>query len=338
MIHPLSLRRWASLDVLLVSYYGVFVLAACFGSGPNHALAMKGMSANLVVFVATVAFHRSDVAQRFSLFKSALYRTVLFAAFLTSYLQLQIVLPSVTTRILDAQVYAVDLALFGFEPALAWDRFVTPARVEWFAFFYYLHFFVLSSHVVPLMLFGGRGKLLASFTLGILIVFCTGHLTYLLVPGYGPFWLFRGQFTHEPLPGGTFWHMVQTAVAAGGAGKDIFPSLHTAGPSFVAMFAFVHRRTRPFCWTWPVLVFIAANIIGATLFLRWHYIVDVIAGLALAAAATAATVHISSNEAVWRAKAGLAPVFDEFLPNPAPAVFGAAETSRKSLGDPRNQS
>ena len=183
MIHPLSLRRWASLDVLLASYYGVFVLAACFGSGPNHALAMKGMSANLVVFVATVAFHRSDVAERFSLFKSALYRTVLFAAFLTSYLQLQIVLPSVTSRILDAQVYAVDLALFGFEPALAWDRFVTPARVEWFAFFYYLHFFVLSSHVVPLMLFGGRGKLLASFTLGILIVFCTGHLTYLLAHG-----------------------------------------------------------------------------------------------------------------------------------------------------------
>ena len=32
----------------------------------------------------------------------------------------------------------------------------------------------------------------------------------------------------------------------------------------------------------PLLAFAALNIVGATLFLRWHWLVDVLAGLALA--------------------------------------------------------
>ena len=335
--HPLSLRRWAVLDLLLTAYYAFFVGAVLFGSGPGREQVLPAVTANLVVFVAVAAWHRSPWGAHFTLAKGAVYRTMVLATFLTSYLELQFVLPAVTSRIVDAQVYAADLAIFGFEPALAWDRYITPARVEWFAFFYYLHFLVLASHVVPMLLFGGRGQLCTRFTLGILIVFCVGHTTYLAVPGYGPFWYFRGQFQHEPLEGGLFWNLVRTAVAAGGAGKDIFPSLHTAGPSFVAIFAFLHRTRRPFCWTWFPLALIAANIIGATLFLRWHYIVDVVAGLALATGAALVCVRIADREAHWRARRGVAPVFDPFLPNPSPRLFGATVVPRKSLGASGNR-
>jgi len=331
-LHPLSWRRWAVIDLALTSYYALFVAAVLLGSGPNRDLALPAVLANLAVFAAAAAFHRSAWAERFTLFKDALYRTVIFGSFLIGYLELQIVLPAITTRVVDAQVYAADLALFGFEPALAWDRFVTPARVEWFAFFYYLHFLVLASHVLPLVLCGGRGQLLARFVVGILFVFCVGHLSYLAVPGYGPFWYFRGRFVHEPLVGGTFWNLVRTAVAAGGAEKDIFPSLHTAGPSFVAIFAYLHRSRRPFCWTWAPLVFIAANIIGATLFLRWHYIVDVVAGLVLATAAAHGCIRVADREARHRVASGLSPVFRPLLPNPSPRLFGGPAAPRKSLG------
>jgi len=331
-LHPLSLRRWAIIDLVLTAYYALFVVAVLLGSGPNRDLALPAVVANLAVYVPTAAFHRSPWAERFAVFKDALYRTVIFGSFLVGYLELQIVLPAITSRVVDAQVYAADLALFGFEPALAWDRFVTPARVEWFAFFYYLHFLVLGSHVLPLLFFGGRGQLLARFVVGILFVFCVGHGVYLAVPGYGPFWYFRGRFEHEPLVGGTFWALVGTAVAAGGAGKDIFPSLHTAGPSFVAIFAFLHRTRRPFCWTWLPLVFIAANIIGATLFLRWHYIVDVVAGLALALTAAHVCIRLADREARHRNASGLAPVFRPLLPNPSPRLFGGPAGPPKSLG------
>ena len=337
MLHPFpwwSLRRWAAQDFLLAVYFGVLVLSAALGSGINARAEAMAMGAILALFVATLFFVRSPWMFGFPRVAGAIYRLVLFGAFLGSYLRLRTLLPAVTDRVADAQVYAVDLALFGFEPALSWDRFVTHERVEWFAFFYYLHFFVLAAHVFPLMLFGGRGPILARFVFGILVVFSLGHLLYLVVPGYGPFWFFRGQFLHEPLPGGYFWNLVQTAVAAGGAGKDIFPSLHTAGPSFVAMFAFVHHKHRPFCWTWIPLAIIAANIIGATLFLRWHYVIDIIAGLTLAAASVVASAHLPSREAAWRASVGLAPVFEPLFRNPFPKLFGAPAT--RAIFSPRS--
>jgi membrane-associated phospholipid phosphatase len=130
---------------------------------------------------------------------------------------------------------------------------------------------------------------------------------------------------------------VRKAVAAGGAGKDIFPSLHTAGPSFVAIFAFLHRTHRPFCWTWLPLAIIAANIIGATLFLRWHYVVDVVAGLFLATSAALGSRWISDHETRSRARRGVGPVFDPFLPNPSPRLFGGTVPPRKSLGTSENR-
>jgi membrane-associated phospholipid phosphatase len=71
-------------------------------------------------------------------------------------------------------------------------------------------------------------------------------------------------------------------VASGGAQKDIFPSLHTAAPVFLTLFSFRNRRVLPFGYTWPIMAFFAANIMIATLFLRWHWVIDVVAGLVLA--------------------------------------------------------
>lgn len=72
---------------------------------------------------------------------------------------------------------------------------------------------------------------------------------------------------------------------AGGALKDIFPSLHTAAPTFFALFSVRHRRLAAFRFTWPVVAFFASQIILATMFLRWHYLADIVAGLSLSGVA-----------------------------------------------------
>ena len=78
-------------------------------------------------------------------------------------------------------------------------------------------------------------------------------------------------------------------VRSNGAQKDIFPSLHTAGPCFIAMFSFRNRERLPFRYTWPLVAFSAVNIIIATMFLRWHYLIDVIAGFSIAVLAVSAS-------------------------------------------------
>ena len=128
---------------------------------------------------------------------------------------------------------------------------------------------------------------------GGVIVATFGHTLYTLVPGAGP-------YAHidfaEPLHGGLFWGLVQDTVAAGGAQFDIFPSLHTAYPTLFALHAFGNRDRAPFKYVWPIVAFFAVNMIIATMFLRWHWGIDVIAGLCLAAFARFMGVRIGRNE------------------------------------------
>jgi hypothetical protein len=188
------------------------------------------------------------------------------------------------------------------------DRFVSPATTEWFAFFYFFYFLVLTLHVLPMLFSDGDDQVLARFAVGILLVFVPAHLLYMIVPGWGPYWYLKGTFQHE-LQGGTFWRLVRETVDAGGAQKDIFPSLHTAVPTFLAIFSFRHRRLFPFKYSWPVVALFATQIIIATLFLRWHYLIDVVAGLTLAATASLVSHRIADWERVRRERLGVQPAW-----------------------------
>jgi membrane-associated phospholipid phosphatase len=132
-----------------------------------------------------------------------------------------------------------------------------------------------------------------------------------LVPGYGPYRAIAGEFQHA-LPSGMWLNVVMEAVAEGGAQKDIFPSLHTAAPTFIALYSFRHRALPPYRYTWPLVLFFAANIIVATMFLRWHWLVDVVAGLALAVTSQVLSVWVTEHELVRRARERLVPTWPEF--------------------------
>jgi membrane-associated phospholipid phosphatase len=208
----------------------------------------------------------------------------------------------------DLQLYRLDLDWFGVEPALWLDSRATPFWTEWFALFYYSYFYLLAAHIAPILYTRAGEGYLARFGTGMTVVATIGHTLYILVPGYGPFRALADQFQH-PLEGGLFWSLVLETVAAGGAEKDIFPSMHTAFPTFIALFSFYHRKQVPFRYTWAPVAFIVVNIIGATMYLRWHYVIDVVAGLALASFAFAVSVYLVRFEQRTRSQRGLSPVW-----------------------------
>ena len=59
---------------------------------------------------------------------------------------------------------------------------------------------------------------------------------------------------------------------------DVFPSLHCAISAFILFF---HRVHAPNCFRWVLVPTIGLWV--ATIYLRYHYFVDVLAGFALAA-------------------------------------------------------
>lgn len=320
-IHTTHLpRRWSvalvqgfSMQDAVVGGYLLVLLAIVLGAtGPGQAQAEQAVLIDVAVFAIGLCITRGELISPRGFAGAALYRVLGPVVMFMSYFQLRVILPAVSSAAFDLDIYAFDLAVFGVEPALYLDRFVTPARTEWFSFFYF-GYFVLLAVYLSLMSFLCRDEVrLTSFALGIFLLFGTGQLLYMVVPGYGPYAALAAHFVH-PLEGPTFWVMVRETVEAGGAMKDIFPSLHTAVPTFLALFSFRHRRRVPALrWLWPVVALIATQIILATMYLRWHYLVDVVAGLMLAFAVDVLADRIGRWEVAKRERLGRPPVFESF--------------------------
>jgi len=305
------LHSFAVADVLVLAYLlelNVAVLIA--PQSPFKAQSLLQVLLLLAVYLGCLGLVRGGAA-RGAFWPALLYRVGIYGTVQSSYFFFKHLLPVVNPGSLDQQLFALDHRLFGFEPAVWADRFVTPVTTEWFAFFYFCYFFLLAAHIFPIV-FGSRDQmLLGEFMLGMLIIVCLGHTGYILVPGFGPFRAFPELFKHT-LPSGLWMDLVWSTVRSNGAMKDIFPSLHTAGPCFIAMFSFRNRDRLPFRYTWPLLSFFAANIIGATMFLRWHYVIDVFAGFTLATTAALVAPLITRWEIARRKAHALGPLVPPF--------------------------
>jgi hypothetical protein len=298
----------AAQDIHNIVYFALMLIAVLTANGPGRDQSIRTVLIDITCLAVGLALTRGEILRNGSFSHGLVYRLTLCLAVFLSYFQLRWILPAVSPHSLDAELLAFDLRVFGYEPAIAWDRYVTPHTTEWFAFFYFGYFFLLSAHVLPIMLLGKDQLRTAHFALGIFIVFCTGHLLYMVVPGWGPYHHLAGQFEH-PLEGGLFWRLVRATVDAGGSQKDIFPSLHTATPTYFAIYSYMHRRALPFRFTWPFMAFVATQIIVATMFLRWHYLVDILAGITLATTAALVSYRIVSWETVRRERRRVPAIF-----------------------------
>ncbi|RYE92577.1 MAG: hypothetical protein EOO75_06365 [Myxococcales bacterium] len=307
-------REMAPADWVVLAYNVLLFGLALQGSGPDWltCVGRTALSAGLVTLVF-VGYRSGSWGAGF--WPGLAYRLALYGSLQLSYFTLRYLLPTATSARRDEQLYRLDVALFGVEPTVWLDRFVTPATTEWFAFFYFSYFLVLAAHVVPLLFFSRRGRLVAEFALGLLGVYCSSQAVYFLVPGYGPLHHLKDLYQHA-LPSGFWLDTVLRAVAAGGAFLDIFPSLHTGGPLFVALFSIRHRHLMPFRYTWPIALFFSLNIIVATLFLRWHYAVDVLAGIAAASGWLWLAARWTDHEEARRAASPLRTSLWTSLPSP----------------------
>lgn len=300
---------WAAVlsvhDLVLLGYlFAVWALLRRAGVMSLSSPAVRHVLVAAVAIVVGVAVGRAlpDIPARV---RGAVYRLALTFAVVENYLMLRDVLPIVRPDSVDAMLHRVDLALFGVEPAVWLQRWNTRPVVEYFSFFYYSYFGICLLYLLLAVFFTRPSRATAEFAIGTVLVYCVGQLGYMAVPAYGPVKALASSYA-APIDGGFFWGCVSRAVAAGGAMKDVFPSLHTAGPAWFALHAFARaktdRRYRPLAW---VTAFFSANIIFSTMFLRWHYAIDVVFGLALAFAASALARRAARWEDERRRRAGL---------------------------------
>ncbi len=288
-----TVQNLAFQDVVAMAFHTFMLLRVSIApEGADRTLALKIGFALWMATASTLLLVRGEILRE-GWRRSLLYRLGVFFPVVLSYFEMGVALPAIANTLMDGRLLAIDEALLGATPAKTLEALNVRPVVEWVSFFYYSYFYLMAAMLLPALFFD-RGQRLRELMCGAVIVATCGHVGYTLVTGAGPYAFM--EFS-APLDGGLFWGLVVKTVESAGAGLDIFPSLHTAYPTYYALHAFGNRHTKAFRFTWPIIAFFAANMVFATMFLRWHYFIDVVAGLALAIAARTVAYAVSRREA-----------------------------------------
>lgn len=183
---------------------------------------------------------------------------------------------------LDGTVQAWEAAVFGLQPSLAWAR-----AWPWLPLSELLHLGYVSYYlVVPVAAVavfrgaGDRGLERAAVTVGLAFFVC--YLCFAVFPVAGPRYEFA-RIEGPPAEGPVF-ALVHGILEAGSSRGTAFPSSHVAAAT-AALLACRRDARRAFRWLLvPVVLLTLGTVYG-----RFHYAVDALAGLAVAWAAWAAT-------------------------------------------------
>ena len=175
----------------------------------------------------------------------------------------------------DAVLQQIDSALVGMTPSLHSQFLVAPWLTEILSFCYLLF---LPYLLISILTYAWRGlPLFREVSVGLFTIYAVGFFGYSTVPAAGPYLAMGDQFT-APLTGWAITRFNAYVVARGSNGVDVFPSLHCAVSCFLLCFDRQHARAR-----FRLCVVPCVGMWLATIYLRYHYLVDVIAGFALAA-------------------------------------------------------
>ena len=142
-------------------------------------------------------------------------------------------------------------------------------------------------------LFYGMGRDLRKFLAfcsGIFTLYAFGITGYTLVPAQGP-WAYYADELTVPVRGHLFTHLNHAMVAVGSSGYDVFPSLHVGVGLY--MLLFFRRFDRA---VWRIYLIPFGLLVLSTIYLRYHYFIDLICGAALSLACFYCCLGFAGNQ------------------------------------------
>jgi membrane-associated phospholipid phosphatase len=151
-----------------------------------------------------------------------------------------------------------------------------PTKVEFLSFYYAAYIpYLYTSIFLGLVARppAERDEFVTTFAL----LYAVGFLGYLFLPARGPVAQLASDFP-SALRGGFFHSLILRAIEDMGGPHGAFPSLHVGVSTMVVWFDLRHRNLLRGLIYLPMVFLIAA----ATVVLRYHWVVDLMAGAALA--------------------------------------------------------
>ncbi len=177
---------------------------------------------------------------------------------------------------LTAALYRWDLALFGgVEPTIWAERFIHPALTDFFTVCYWL-FYVLAPALGLILYLRKDHHAFRGTMVAVVLCLYLGYIGYVAWPASAPR-LFIPTAYSVPLHGLALLDYTRSATAAVPlTAYGAFPSLHCALALLAVMLAWRYQRW----FAWVQLPFAGGLVIG-TVYLRHHWVVDILAGFVL---------------------------------------------------------
>jgi membrane-associated phospholipid phosphatase len=173
---------------------------------------------------------------------------------------------------------AAEEWIFGGQPVVWAERYITPARTEFFNFFY-ANFYLVAPSVVAVLWFSGKRIEARHALLGIILCFYSGYFLYIIFPAAPPRLYFESLGLFEvTLRGGpiTSFQEALIRMMPNDAARAAFPSLHSAVSILALHYAWKYCR-----WFFPILLAFVVGLLVSTVYLRHHWVVDLLAGAVL---------------------------------------------------------
>jgi membrane-associated phospholipid phosphatase len=273
--HNSFLKRIAPFHVLSLFFLtGLIVLTLLFrqripGWG---AMALRYFAGLCLVLAVIYAFARWPGVRLVRLvhdFSPILFILFIFDSlgYLIQYLQADI----------DPVLIRIDFWIFGNHPSIGLQRWITPWLTDFLSLAYCTYYFI--PLILILVLYNKERKPGLYESVFVLVLgYYLSYIGYLLFPAIGPRFSLAQIYT-VPLNGGAITDFLRDTLNFLEHNKrDCMPSGHTEIALITLGLAFRHNR-RLFYVYLPMVL----GLILSTVYLRYHYVVDVLAGIVLAA-------------------------------------------------------
>ena len=190
----------------------------------------------------------------------------------------------------DRWLVAFDYRLTGVHPSVWMARFASPSLNDFMQFAYMTYF--LNLVILPAILYARRER--AAFWTVMTSTAIANYSIYviaILLPIESPYYSLASLQT-KPLTGGGCTALIGLIERFGRVHGAAFPSAHVAGSTVAMLAAWRYRR-----WLfWACLPFYVCMCV-ATVYGRYHYVADVLAGSAVGAAGFALGTKLTGNPA-----------------------------------------
>lgn len=181
------------------------------------------------------------------------------------------------THLLDDVVIKWEMAFLGFQPAVMFHRvFHWALFSEYMHLAYFSYFFLFS--LIPLYFYAkGHYKEFFETIFATSFVFYMCYLIFIVFPVAGPRVVIPG-LSDELRPGYIFVWIMGKIYDVGEIPGGAFPSSHCAIATVILIATFRHIKSR---WFRVAMLVDVVSLYAATVYGRYHYVADVIVGIAV---------------------------------------------------------